>query len=748
MLKILFASGDWAVQGPKDNFGRPWPGGAGWYRCRLPATLLAEHGHVVRHVGKIGTSKSGEIMAAEMDSNKCEDGFEVVVFQRWMRDVLSDVVLRARAVGQIVIQDVDDWYWGLDPANAAFESSHPGNNPTENREHYRQGLTVASAITVSTPYLAERLHRMVPRVPIYVLRNAIDLDRWEPHAIRWTDKPVIGWVGATAWRSGDLEILKGILGPFVEKHDLHVIHSGATVKGTFAKRTGVDPTRVIERPMASIHLYPLLWSGFDVALAPLREVPFNHAKCVEVGARIPTIDGVRRADSLRVGDVVWSNNGWVHIEATEIQAQRSGVELHTANGRILRVSTDHRMWINGSWAAARSAQPGDSVVGVPGGRTGVTSYISAPWPADSRVSRLGGKSMDFLNAVDGPQVTLNERWGRLLGLFVGDGCVGQNTTVTISCDGQDADLIDLVIDDFRSFGLHSRTEQVTTWSGQILRRRSVGVSSANLVRFLYGLGFVSWSGSENVKRGRQYKILAIPDVIWRSPSSVQAAFLSGLFEADGTCGRPCVSFTTKNETLARDVQILLATFDVETFVKERWNTAKSGGERFRSFLVRTRRAGADVFEKEIGFLSERKRAKLAAITERPHSSAYKAPTWVDVIKSVVPVEIDTIDIQVEGDEFVAEGLRSHNSAIKAMEAAAAGIPVITSDLPSYREFGVGRWAKNASQWLSSLEIMLDPLRREQYRAAALERVAQENIDIRWQEWFDLYAGLRSDKIEP
>jgi glycosyltransferase involved in cell wall biosynthesis len=280
-VKILFASADWSVNGPKDEFNRPWPGGAGWYRCRIPALGLAAHGHVVRHVGAIASSHSGEIVAIEFgDHKQCEDGFEVVVMQRWMLGKAVEVIERAKAMGQVVIQDVDDWYWGLDPSNRAWESSHPNTHPTENREHYRQALGHCSALTVSTPYLAERLNRMFPDKPIYVVRNAIDLYRWEVQPVSDTDRPVIGWVGAVGWRSGDLEILKGILGPFVEQYDLAVIHAGVMqgTQGAFAKLTGVDPRRVTERSMASIHLYPLLWRGIDVALAPLSDQPFNEAK--------------------------------------------------------------------------------------------------------------------------------------------------------------------------------------------------------------------------------------------------------------------------------------------------------------------------------------------------------------------------------------------------------------------------------------------------------------------------------------
>jgi hypothetical protein len=52
------------------------------------------------------------------------------------------------------------------------------------------------------------------------------------------------------------------------------------------------------------------------------------------------------------------------------------------------------------------------------------------------------------------------------------------------------------------------------------------------------------------------------------------------------------------------------------------------------------------------------------------------------------------------------------SALKGMQAAAAGVPFVATAMPEYRWLqdtrGVGRTAKNPRQWVNHLEALMDP----------------------------------------
>lgn len=273
MPKIGMISADWSST-IKDENGHPVPGGAGFYRIVQPAEHLAKNGYEVV-VGQSLKTVDDVICPQDLDG-EFHDGCDVIVIQRWMFEYASEVIRRARAMGQVVINDVDDWFGGLRPSNSAFAASHPKNNPHHNTTHYKAALGASSLITVSTPYLAERYANL--RVPIVVIPNAIDVKAFE--SVHTDGKPIIGWNGSTTHRSGDLEILRGVLGPFVERHDLQCFHGGSQDDHapTFAELAGVDPERVTSAPLAPMAEYRQWFKRFDIGIAPLSDNPFNHSK--------------------------------------------------------------------------------------------------------------------------------------------------------------------------------------------------------------------------------------------------------------------------------------------------------------------------------------------------------------------------------------------------------------------------------------------------------------------------------------
>jgi len=269
-MKIGFASTDWSYT-VKDKNGHPVWGGAGWARLgqyvhRLPFDVVA--GAPAFHKGVFGVADWNEKLHFDCD---------VIYMQRAMFDDIPDRMLEARANGQIIINDIDDWYWGLSPANGAFRASHPKSNEKENVNHYKKILARSSVVTVSTPYLADRISQFVDR-PIVLIRNFIEVDKFTPRQLSDTNNPVVGWVGSTAHRSGDLEIMRGILDPLDKAGEIKVHHSGQNTRHPkFADAVGMEVERVTTLPMAAPEDYPKLFQ-FDVGIVPLSGAPFNEAK--------------------------------------------------------------------------------------------------------------------------------------------------------------------------------------------------------------------------------------------------------------------------------------------------------------------------------------------------------------------------------------------------------------------------------------------------------------------------------------
>ena len=332
--RISFATTDWSPERRDD--GSHYPGGAGWARVVSVADALHDLGWqtsvgvlVGSPTGRIGVQTWAQAEESAAGGDKVwDEEADLVVLQRWMHYDVPERIALARSRGQVIVQDVDDDFWAIDPKNQAAAQTDPKKNPDENRDHYARSLAVSSAITVSTPALAERMAQIAPGVPCHVIENGVDrvaagLDEVVP------EKPVVGWAGGIPWRSGDLEILKGVLGPFVERHDLEVVHVGATDPSlgwpTFADLTGVDPDRVTDVPMVPHDAYLDEIRRISLGVIPLRDCRFNRAKSWIKGAEyaaagIPFVasdlpEYRRLHDDLGIGRVARRPRDWVrHLE--------------------------------------------------------------------------------------------------------------------------------------------------------------------------------------------------------------------------------------------------------------------------------------------------------------------------------------------------------------------------------------------------------------------------------------------------
>lgn len=330
-MKIGLASRDWSNTGEDDQGKRVW-GGSGWYRLGLPGKHLRAQGFDVVE-GTLTWSNDLKVFGVrewptywqdEDDEELHHFDLDLVVLQRWMFASVAVETATARRSGQVVIQDVDDHFWALDPANAAYWTTDPRVSKIENRDLYLEGLKEASLVTVSTPYLADELRRRgVHRERLVVIPNHVEVEAFAQVAATRPPRPspVLGWVGATTHRSGDLETLKGLLGPFLDRHDLTVFHGGCQKPGAFAEMTKVDPARVVEAPMAPIETYPDLFAHLDVGLVPLRDVAFNRAKSYVKGleyaaAGLPFVaqdlpEYVRLATGRGIGLLAHRTRDWI-----------------------------------------------------------------------------------------------------------------------------------------------------------------------------------------------------------------------------------------------------------------------------------------------------------------------------------------------------------------------------------------------------------------------------------------------------
>jgi hypothetical protein len=348
--------------------GTDVPGGCAYYRCSLPMFACGQPGKL----GRPAFHPSHGFGIKETDT-RAVFGFDTVVLKLIMFRWTPRQMLIAQQLGQRIIVDIDDSYDFLPESNRAWEVTHPDRNRVMNRDHYRRVIEQADIVTVSTPFLLE--HHAKTHPDVRMIRNGVYPDMF--HVKPQSRKPVIGWVGAIPFRSGDLETLRDWLPGFLEKHDLLFHHAGdgfGNVK--FHEVVGIPEQRVRYQDGAPMSHYGDLLTQFDVGLVPLTDIPFNHAKsCIKgleyASAGIPFVaqdlPEYRMLAASGVGRVASSPSEWVaHLEDLLDLGTR---KIEAARGRDVTVGQHSIMCREPEWQALLA--PND------GGRNRVKSFLAA-----------------------------------------------------------------------------------------------------------------------------------------------------------------------------------------------------------------------------------------------------------------------------------------------------------------------------------------------------------------------------------
>jgi hypothetical protein len=231
----------------------------------LPSRVLAKRGWNTAVGLPAGNPEHG-IGLAHKDGML--SGWDVTVVKLLMNSQTVPLMRRGQELGQRVVVDVDDFHYGLEDSNVASRSTDPHSNPEANRAFFEQGIRQADTVIVSTQFLADFYSRRCRDVRI--VRNALDVERFTP--VTQEGDPVIGWVGGTLWRSGDIEILRDWLPDFVKDHKIQVHHSGH-IPGDgnhFGVRAGLKKVRT--EPMCILKDYPDRMFKMNIGLVPLNRV--------------------------------------------------------------------------------------------------------------------------------------------------------------------------------------------------------------------------------------------------------------------------------------------------------------------------------------------------------------------------------------------------------------------------------------------------------------------------------------------
>jgi len=309
------------------------PNGCAWYRCYLPMQELQKLNWEIG-MGFPGFHEEHGFGLLIPDK-KAIHGWDIVVLKLMMLESIVDQIPKAKALGQKIVIDVDDFHEGLEKTNMAYVATDPKSNPKNNRDHYFRSMEMADALITSTPFLRNYYINKYPNKPIYMVRNAVDPQYFGMRKDKSDKWPVVGWVGATPWRSGDLETLNPFVGDFIENNELRFHHSGHIINApTVQQQMNIPPKRYSSEGMQPIMSYKKMFNRIDIGLVPLREVEFNKAKSFIKGleyaaAGVPFIaEGIEEYNVLTkeygIGRVANTPEEWIgHLEELKSQKVRN-----------------------------------------------------------------------------------------------------------------------------------------------------------------------------------------------------------------------------------------------------------------------------------------------------------------------------------------------------------------------------------------------------------------------------------------
>jgi len=357
------------------------------------------------------------------------------------------------------------------------------------------------------------------------------------------------------------------------------------------------------------------------------------------------------------------------------------VTVETRRGFELTGSNNHRVRRpDGSWVRLDELDTGDEIEVSGGNGVWPAEYVSVDWDNPEAVTlkdvadeagvsvwtvmryRKTGRARDSgaieaaLSGYDGHPASeanrdrirvpdrVTERVGRFLGLLVGDGHVPADSGHVGFTSGTQVRAEEFA-------GLVEELFGVDPTVNEQGSRYRVYAYSENL-RALLTEAFGLPTGEAAAEK-------AVPTQVLRSPGSVVAEFLRGLFDADGYAGDQGAILSSKSAELSKQVQLLLTNFGILSRRREQTDGC---------YHVHLTGRSADRFAEEIGFGYDDKTAALRAYLD--DLSWHESESWSDEVVSVEEGTGTVYDISVEETHrYAGAGLINHNSKWESLMMA-------------------------------------------------------------------------------
>ena len=321
-------------------------------------------------------------------------------------------------------------------------------------------------------------------------------------------------------------------------------------------------------------------------------------KCL-AGDTLVTSGGLTRLQEVPDGAAVMTAEGPFYVSARHDNGEQRVFEVRTNRGYKVVGTAEHRLLTvmpDGAygWRRIGELRNGDWLVMKPGPWLGGETKL----PDFTFAQKAGRNSTSFSAREYRLPRELTPDLAELIGLYIGDGS-NHRDGIRFTVGGDSPEIVRWIAG--RSLALFDKAASVSKYSRA--NAYEVAILSVQIKQWFAFLGITK-------TRSREARV---PGIVLRAPEAEACAFLRGLFSADG-CVRENghITLTTSSRRLGEELQVMLLALGIPAQL--RTDVSSSGYESYQ--LSVCTRSGFRTFREKIGFASERKARRLAAVDER------------------------------------------------------------------------------------------------------------------------------------
>lgn len=297
---------------------------------------------------------------------------------------------------------------------------------------------------------------------------------------------------------------------------LGIMHTDTQITQISSRRGGVGWDDSDLRPIGmSVRNAAKSTTGATAFMKRFSNTIREVGQCICEGQRVLTERGLIPIEDISIGEKVWTKNGWIAVTNVYNNGIKPIYQLSSSFGYKIRTSDEH-IFLNEKLEEVKlkDIELGDQIVLIPGQINNRKNYISLN---NIEYTRNIYNNSNRLIEYNLPSI-LDEKLAYILGYSYGDGYINDNVIELASSHDYpeiEAKLINYI-------------HTVFNYKATV----SKGDGAVNRIR-IHSKQIVQWLRYNQICK-QKAGYLIFPEKIKNSPHSVQLAFVSGYFDADGT----------------------------------------------------------------------------------------------------------------------------------------------------------------------------------------------------------------------